>query len=285
MSTPSTATATHPSQHYGYSHHQAFQPSGIAYPATTSSVASPRLGAYAYPASGQPAPSHTLPPSASAKSSVVQPGQPTMAAYQPSTTLRKQPDWAEFYKNGVPKEIIVIDDDEDEVTAVPPPGSAASGASARKAAVTRTIPNATTNGHAQPASKRRRTGMEATYDLAQHDRPTYSIRPPQFGEDASVASISTDRTNSLHTTAPTSLGSHGSAPTNGVYYEDASVGQKRKRVTRKTTRDEQKRRELEVVGDAFASYVPPPKPPLKAKDLQVRLAPDVSFLPVYKSVP
>ena len=200
-----------------------------------------------------------------------------MTTYQPPTTLptassrRKKPNWAEFYKNGVPKEIIVIDDDDDEVTAVPPPAT-----TARKAAAVRPAQNMAVNGNAQPATKRRRTGLDTTYDLAQYDRPTYSIRPQQFGDDASATSISTDRTNSLHTTAPTSLGSHGSVSTNGVFYEDANAGQKRKRVTRKSTRDEQKRRELEVVGDAFASYVPPPNPPLKAKDLHVRVAPDVS---------
>lgn len=276
MSTPSTATATHPSQHYGYSHHQTFQPSGVSYPATTASVASPRLAAYNYPASTQSTTSHTLPSSAS-KPPVT---HPTMATYQPSTTLptassrRKKPNWAEFYKNGVPKEIIVIDDDDDEVAAVPPPA-----APARKAAAAvRPAQNMAANGNAQPATKRRCTGLDNTYDLAQYDRPTYSIRPQQFGDDTSATSMSSDRTNSLHTTAPTSLGSHGSVPTNGVYYEDASTGQKRKRVTRKTTRDEQKRRELEVAGDAFASYVPPPKPPLKAKDLHVRVAPDVSDL-------
>jgi dual-specificity kinase len=56
---------------------------------------------------------------------------------------------------------------------------------------------------------------------------------------------------------------------NGVYSEDATVGQKRKRTTRKSARDEQKRREEETVGDAFLSYVPPPKPPIKAKDVPV----------------
>jgi dual-specificity kinase len=65
---------------------------------------------------------------------------------------------------------------------------------------------------------------------------------------------------------------------NGVYSEDATVGQKRKRTTRKSARDEQKRREEETVGDAFLSYVPPPKPPIKAKDVPVPVIRDVSFL-------
>ena len=64
-----------------------------------------------------------------------------------------------------------------------------------------------------------------------------------------------------------------------MFFEDANIGQKRKRVaTRKAVRDEQKRRELEHVGDAFLSYVPPPKPPIKAKDVPVPVVRDVSFI-------
>ncbi|KAL1959467.1 hypothetical protein VTO42DRAFT_1912 [Malbranchea cinnamomea] len=277
MSTPSTATATHPShKYYGYSHHQTFQPSAVSYSATDPPVSSPQLGNHTYPSTTQPASTHALPPVASSKSAVV---QPTMTTYQPSTTLptaqsrRKKPNWAEFYKNGIPKEVIVIDDDDDE-----PPANVSSSATGRKPAAGRTAPDTTTNGNVPPASKRRRTGIETTYDLAQYDRPAYSSHPQHFGDDSSAASISTDRTNSIHTTAPTSLGSHGSASTNGVYYEDANVGEKRKRVvTRKAARDEQKRREQELAGDAFASYVPPPNPPLKAKDVPVKVAPDYSY--------
>lgn len=123
--------------------------------------------------------------------------------------------------------------------------------------------------------------METAYDLGYYDRPSYSIIPQQYGEDSSGGSLSTDRTTSLHTTAPTSLGSQGSAGTsNGAYYDDANVGQKRKRVTtRKSARDEQKRRELETAGDAFLSYIPPPKPPIKAKDVHVPVIRDVSDSP------
>jgi dual-specificity kinase len=202
-----------------------------------------------------------------------------MTSYQPSATLptaqsrKKKPDWGEFYKNGVPKEIIVIDDDDDvndetlqptwkTVSRAPAPGTA----------------TALTNGTAvPPANKKRRTGMETAFDLAYYDRPTYSIPSQQYGEESSGNSISTDRTTSLQTTAPTSLGSHGSASTNNMYYEEAAVGQKRKRVvTRKSARDEQKRRELEIAGDAYSSYIPPPKPPIKAKDVAVPVIRDVS---------
>lgn len=53
------------------------------------------------------------------------------------------------------------------------------------------------------------------------------------------------------------------------------MGQKRKRVTRKQTADEKKRKEIEVVGDAYSSYVPPPRPPIKAKEVHVPQLKDV----------
>ena len=60
-----------------------------------------------------------------------------------------------------------------------------------------------------------------------------------------------------------------------MYLETGMVGQKRKRVTRQQTADEKKRKEIEVVGDAYSFYVPPPKPPIKAKDVYVQPVKDV----------
>lgn len=267
MSTPSTATATHPSyhHHYGYPSHQTYQ-SNSSYPSTTAAD-NARYPANPYPyAVGAPT---TLPFAQSAKPPPA-PVTPTMPTTQngisaaAQNSRRRKPDWGEFYKNGLPKEVIVIDD-------TPPPEQAKTAS--------RGVPASTANGAmSQPSGKRRRTGIETAYDLGYYDRPSYSTNPPPYGENSSVASLSTDRTTSLHTTAPTSLGSQGSSGiSNGMYYEDANVGQKRKRVTtRKSARDEQKRRELETAGDAFLSYVPPPNPPVKAKDVPVPVVRDVS---------
>ncbi|KAK2750031.1 dual specificity protein kinase kns1 [Onygenales sp. PD_40] len=271
MSTPSTATATHPSRHphYGYSHHQTFQPAPTQYP-STSAAGTSRLAnsSYPYPTSASSQSSTTLSLPTASKLPMPQPSHTSGATLPTAQSRRKNPDWGEFYKNGVPKEIIVIDDDDDE----PQPNTqpARKMPTSQPAQLPSVIP--AVNGHqAAPASKRRRTGMETAVDLSYYDRPTYSINPQHYGEDSSAASISTDRTTSLHTTAPTSMGSHGSAPTSNHFYEDIStIGQKRKRVvTRKSARDEQKRREQEVVVDAFSSYIPPPKPPIKAKDVVV----------------
>lgn len=264
MSTPSTATATHPSyhRHYGYPGHQTYQPNS-SYPSTTAADNS-RYASNSFPyAVGAPT---TLPfaPSTKPLPAPVTPTMPTQnGTAAGGQSNRRKPDWGEFYKNGLPKEVIVIDD-------TPPPD--------QSKAAPRGQPPTTNGALPQPSGKRRRTGIETAYELGYYDRPSYSINPPQYGENSSAPSISTDRTTSLHTTAPTSLGSQGSTGvSNGVYYEDANVGQKRKRVnTRKSARDEQKRRELEAAGDAFLSYVPPPNPPIKAKDVPVPVVRDVS---------
>lgn len=272
MSTPSTATATHPSHHqgYGYPHHPSYQPN-TSYPTSTTAAGSRLANPYAI---SVPSPTTTtlpytqpprMPPATTTPSAVTH--QSGSSAAPSVGSRRKKPDWTEFYKNGLPKEVIVIDDS--------PGPEPSNGAPAPPATMSARPPPAAP----QPAGKRRRTGVETAYDLGHYDRPSFSINPQHYGEESSATSLSTDRTASLHTTAPTSLGSQGSSgASNGVYYDDGAVGQKRKRATRKSTRDEQKRRELETVGDAFLSYVPPPKPPIKAKDVPVPVVRDVSVL-------
>ncbi|KAL4880899.1 kinase-like domain-containing protein [Aspergillus karnatakaensis] len=265
MSTPSTATATHPThhqQHYGFPHHHQPYLPNPTYPTTSA----PHLNPPVYP--------YTVPPAA-ATIPYTQSPQTVAAASTPTNTVamsqapkptatqngkRKKPDWTEFYKNGLPKEVIVIDD-------TPPPDQSVAASHNFATSSTLPAPNGTLP---QPAGKRRRTGIESAYDLGYYDRPSFSINPQQYGEESSGGSLSTDRTASLHTTAPTSISQGSSGARDGAYYEDANVGQKRKRVTtRKSVRDEQKKREQETVTDAFLSYIPPPKPPIKAKDVPV----------------
>ncbi|KAJ5226483.1 Dual specificity protein kinase [Penicillium chermesinum] len=270
MSTPSTATATHPShQRYGYPH-SSYQTTST-YPAPATTTAGARLAnSYTYSVPS-PTTSTTLPYSQSSRVAPTTSTPSGMVSHQSGSSAapsqngrKKQPDWGEFYKNGIPKEVIVIDDspapESSNAAPVPPP-------------------HATTAGQppvTQPANKKRRTGIETAYDLGYYDRPSFSINPQRYGENSSH-SLSTDRTTSLHTTAPTSLGSQGSAGvSNTAVYEDPSVGQKRKRTTRKSARDEQKRRDLETGGDAFLSYVPPPHPIIKAKDVPVPVIRDMA---------
>ncbi|MCJ1352928.1 MAG: dual specificity protein kinase kns1 [Icmadophila ericetorum] len=168
----------------------------------------------------------------------------------PSAKPQRKPDWHEFYKNGPPKEIIVIDDDSPE-----PPSQKEN----------RRPDPTDMSKQAAHASKKRKT--QATAYETVHHQPSYShTNTPHYASNT----MSTDRTTSLQTTAPTSLGSHGSGGSGGTYVEEATVGQKRKRVTRQTTNEEKKRKEIEVVGDAYSTYVPPPKPPIKASEVFVQ---------------
>jgi dual-specificity kinase len=172
----------------------------------------------------------------------------------------REPDWDNFYKNGLPKEIIVIDDSPEPSAAAIPQHNGRSE-------------NRGENGHT--AKKRRRDDVGTAYDPVYHlDRS--NEHTPGYNS-ASKSTISTDRTTSaIHTTAATSLGSHSSNGQNG--YDDAEPhsGQKRKRTnTRLQLANEAKKREAETYGDAFTSYRPPPYPPIKAPEVAVKQIPDV----------
>lgn len=269
MSAPSTATATLPPTptHYGYSHHQAYQTNGAAYPANNTIInGAPRLApSYNSFPNNNPSTSTTR---TSATSSSQRPTSTTMPASQSSSALHdsrkreRRPDWHEFYKNGPPKEIIVIDD-----SPPPPPKTG----NERLNYTTRTVVG---NGDTEHANKKRKTLPASAYDPVHLQQPYSQTNTPNHGDTGSTT-ISTDRTTSLQTTAPTSLGSTNSAGASGSYLEEGVVGQKRKRVTRKQTADEKKRKEIEVVGDAYSSYVPPPRPPIKAKEVHVPQLKDV----------
>ena len=290
MSTSSTAAAPHHHHHHQYHHHHYpgyrqhvyHQRPNSPFSTTNAAAAAEaaRLGsAYVHAVHSPPstsstttcATSTTLPFAPSSKFVPVGSTPVTMTSHSTAShsiptsshdIAKRKPDWGEFYKNGIPKEVIVIDDS-------PLPES---------------VNNSTTQ--MQPAGKKRKTGVDSNYNVDSYDRPSYSINPQTYGESSSTTSLSTDRTASLHTTAPTSLGS-SSGMSNGKHYEDADVGQKRKRVTtRKSTRDTQKLKDLATYGDAFMSYVPPPHPPIKAKDVPVPVVRDVSppFLCYWKDL-
>ncbi|KAK4661382.1 serine threonine protein kinase CMGC group [Podospora pseudopauciseta] len=182
----------------------------------------------------------------------------------PSSSKKRQRDvdWNDFYKNGLPTEIIVIDDS-------PEPEEPATSKNL-------------TNGHsyasgptdasvAPPAKRRRKETDAAPYDPVHHIA-SHTHTPRQYGSP-SKSTTSSGRTNSAnHTTAATSLGSLSS---NGQYdheLQQASQGQKRKR-TRAQTNSEAKRREA-LVTDAFASYIPPRQPIKKSRDVPVQIITD-----------
>ncbi|POR37304.1 Dual specificity protein kinase lkh1 [Tolypocladium paradoxum] len=183
---------------------------------------------------------------------------------QPSRKRRRsrEPDWNNFYRNGLPKEIIVIDDSPEPV-----------------ANTSRKITNGNTviaaaaaarDSHAQqPAKKRRRDDDPATSRAAgYHVQYVGSHTNTPLQNTTPIGStLSSDRTNSaLHTTAPTSLSSDSQ-------YEDVQAPLKRKR-TRQQVANEAKRRDIDGLGDPFFTYKPPPHPPKKASEVHVRVVHD-----------
>ena len=185
----------------------------------------------------------------------------------------REPDWNNFYKHGLPKEIIVIDDTPEPETPVKPAASTAgttrtqvNGATAN--AKPSVHDNTTTTATAGHVTKKRRKDDNARYDAVYDGRVNGSNHISLSG------STSTDRTTSANntTTAATSLGSLSS---NGHYDYDAQIGQKRKR-TRQQLAQEAKRREIDALAGDPISYRPPQKPIKKAGEVSVRQVNDVS---------
>lgn len=277
MSLHSTISATAPhsshGSHYGYPGHRTSQVDSSLYGSNASIINGSSRPTHSYNnnnsnnnnfTSSTPV---TLSRTSTNLSASRQPPGTTMTSSQSELALQgsrrgdRRPDWHEFYKNGPPKEIIVIDDDS------PPPPKRVENT--RVNYTSRTLVK---NDQVAHANKKRKTAQSSAYEPVSYQQTSYD----KVRSDADTGSdtISTDRTASLQTTAPTSLGS--SLGSSGTYAEPAVVGQKRKRVTRQQTADEKKRREIEVVGDAYSSYVPPPKPPIKAKDVHVPPVREVS---------
>lgn len=263
MSISSLMTATVPqSPHFGHQSHHNYSSNLGSYVANHSLPNGPtRL-----------APSHSFPDntpsvarnSVTSSSSRQLPRPKNMPPSQPNSALqsssrkreREGPDWDDFYKNGPPKEIIVIDDDSPD----PPLGKMENDRV--------TIARAPDRGRTRPVAKKRRTANQDIYD--RNDLPAYSNARTYSLGDSQSNTRSTDRT-SLHTTAPTSLGSHSSHGNSGPYMEEGVVGQKRKRMTRGQIAVEKKQKEAA----AIEVYHPPPKPPIKAKDVHVPMVRDV----------
>ncbi|KAH8902578.1 kinase-like protein [Coniochaeta sp. PMI_546] len=312
MSTPTTATATLPhynpynSHHYLSSHHQSYQdPNTVAYRVSNPTLSSSRP--LAYPASGYFAPStagtasngvnspsytaprlledDSLSPARTGMSYPAMPPVRTSAHSsaqdgQPSRKRRRsrEPDWVDFYKNGLPKEIIVIDDSPEPEASklvakeapqvLPPPISISSGSTAGH--------DAATARHV--AKKRKRDDEPTHYDPVYHNTYVGSHTQTPHGHGTPAKStISSDRTTSaVQTTAATSLDSLSSTTSNTQDYYSVHAGQKRKRTTRQQIATEAKRREAEA-SDALLTYQPPPYPHKKATDVPVKLIHDASF--------
>ncbi|OAP64367.1 hypothetical protein AYL99_00339 [Fonsecaea erecta] len=268
MSTPSIATTFLSAQHsqYGYAHQSLYSPSTHPYPTTNTLPAPQRVNTsfHSYPGSLQyqrPQPSPGTPYGVPSHGSTMPPSHSTSTVSD--AHHKKQPDWNEFYKNGVPKEIIVIDDDS--------PGPHAPGHPPNRQQME------DAEGYILTAGRKRKVD-NGGYEVEYADSPTYSTHPAKFDATSSSASYhSGNRTTSLQTvTAPTSLESYGSNTASNSY-EDVRTGTKRKRqesYQKETRAQAAKRKQLEAVPDAFADYVPPSKPIQKAPDVHVTIIRD-----------
>lgn len=185
----------------------------------------------------------------------------------------KKTDWSEFYKNGVPKEIICIDitpDRDDPKTRL-----------AKNPSVAMPASKADLNG--AHIDKRRR--VEASKAYSYHEPADPAARTPYYADEETPShhTNSSGRTASrpalTYSTAPTtSLGSQSSGERQRLQrLDDARIGEKRKRPSRSGPRDDS---ELEVVAQhhLWSNYVPPPKPPIKAQDVYVQVFRDVSLV-------
>ncbi|TDZ29330.1 Dual specificity protein kinase lkh1 [Colletotrichum spinosum] len=173
------------------------------------------------------------------------------------------PDWNRFYQNGLPKEVIVIDD-----TPEPEQGKVTGNG-------IRIVSNGNVNGipngapSSRPVPKKRKRDDEPPYDPVYHNNKyaaSHTTTPHHNGTPTGSSTTDRTTTSALHTTAATSLSS------NGHEYYDAQPGQKRKR-TRQQIAQEAKRREVELA-DPFVSYKPPPYPPKKAPEVNVKVVVD-----------
>ncbi|KAH5048167.1 hypothetical protein HBI81_249560 [Parastagonospora nodorum] len=180
-----------------------------------------------------------------------------------SASRRRCPDWADFYKNGLPKEVIVIDDDDDDVDPSPPPP--------RQPGFTGTA----TNGPSRRTDKKRK---KPACGPVYNQKISYSTTQTPY-YDSQNQSLSTGRTiSALNTTAVTSHRSQVSSEQRISPLESSAVGQKRKR-TRAVDREEArhtKKRELDHDDNPFSLYQPPRNPVIRAKDVHVRVVPGKS---------
>ncbi|KJZ74712.1 hypothetical protein HIM_05829 [Hirsutella minnesotensis 3608] len=166
----------------------------------------------------------------------------------PSRKRRREPNWSDFYRNGLPKEIIVIEDS--------PEPTANMG---RKLA----NPTPTSSSAAQPAKRRKRDAPPASRVQHAPARPS-----PSRDHHPNQITLSSDRTSStIHTTAPTSLSSNSQR-------EEPPASFEHKRTTRRRTAAEAKRKAIDKTVGPLLTYEPPPHPPRKIANVPVRIVQD-----------
>jgi len=181
----------------------------------------------------------------------------------PPYKKERRADWNEFYKNGLPQEVIVIDDDS------PQPQER------EHKEYRQQEPEHVPHSH-EPSSSSRHTDKRRRVDETAGYNPVYRQAEPASAQTVySHQSLSTsvdarDRTASnTYSTAPTSLQSSVGSLRTPQDQEDAAR-QKRKRSLREY---EDSPDEMHEIFD----YYPPPRPPIKANDVSVPVIREVSI--------
>ena len=277
MSTPKTAVATLPPYHHhrSHPHNSHHHTHHYQVPSTSSTITATSTATI--PAStyrSGVAASHLHPSQGSFTAGQHSPGSTGMAAaaaapdasddqgHSRKRRRSREPDWNNFYRNGLPKEVIVIDD-----TPEPEANTGrklANGHAANHAVVAATDVPPVPAYERYPVKRRRQNDGAAAAPAA--PATAYHV---QYADSHSTP-LSSDRTNSAqHTTAPTSLSSSSQ-------YSEAAAPLKRKRTTRQQVANEAKRREVDSLG-GLLTYKPPPFPPKKVSGVHVRVVPDVSI--------
>ena len=205
---------------------------------------------------------------------------------EPSRKRRRsrEPNWHDFYRNGLPKEVIVIED-----TPEPKPaanisqkltngylpttvGCSSTGLNNHDAAALPPPPPPPPLS-SSTSRKRRREDQETGPYL------NYQIQSLGSHTNTSIGTQSTSSTNSLpYNTVSTSLSSIG-------HGEDQRFTPPRRKRTRQQVANEAKRRDVHGLADGIFTYKPPPFPPKKVGDVRVRVIPDVRTQPVRSFVP
>jgi len=181
------------------------------------------------------------------------------------------PDWNEFYRNGLPKEVIVIDDTPEYEE---PPARKYVAVGDDSSRVPKALHSASASAARLQPAKRRKGASPRTNDNLYYE-PTHASTPYSYTQTPTLANGSSANTASTSSrvngteTAATSLASTQGESASSV----ALTGVKRKRVTRGSMAKKET--------DAFACYKPPPHPPYKAKPVYVKQVHDVSFLLCY----
>jgi len=269
MSTPSTATAVHHPHHFypRYSDYKPPTPLHRPKPPQQNDLQAMAYNSYDYNGVAATNGNHAsklhsnLPP--------LTEKEPRSSMDEPSSRRQRSANWNDFYKNGLPSEVIVIEDDSPGPQ--PPRTIRLSPAHASRTLVDN-------SGSVRHVDKRRRVNTPPKQNSLNRAATKIETHSSHHQVSASSGTVSSGRrTSGPYSTGPTSLESSSSANRQQVpVREAAQPGQKRKRPERTAEVDAE---QLEFIAQhrTWSNYFPPPNPPIKAHEVFVAQVKEVSL--------